>query len=273
MCGIIAVMRRTSSRQPPASGDLRVGMHQGEAALAQAAAAERSISAHIARAYENLVAVDRLLRGVPGVRCLLGDPELMDDLDAGAGRLADVVRQLELSVDVGSRQLFEDDVEDVNARLLKLKDAVWAIRMDRVAHARAVSALAGRDASAAAVEGFSSVELALSALNRLEVRGRDSAGLHLLVRDHGLALRDPVLSEELKRRSDPIFRNRAVFTRSGHLCFVYKVAREVGELGDNTRHLRDAIGNDDLLRRALESGSAKLSVLGHTRWASVGFVE
>jgi glucosamine--fructose-6-phosphate aminotransferase (isomerizing) len=272
MCGIIAVMRRASSRQPPASGDLRVGMQQGEAALAQAAAAERSISAHIERAYEDLVAVDRLLRGVPGVRCLLGDPELMDDLDAGAGRLADVVGQLELSVDVGSRQLFEDDVEDVNARLLKLKDAVWAIRMDRVAHARAVSALAGRDASAAAVEGFSSVELALSALNRLEVRGRDSAGLHLIVRDHGLALRDPVLSEELKRRSDPIFRNRAVFTRSGHLCFVYKVAREVGELGDNTRHLRDAIGNDDLLRRALESESAKLSVLGHTRWASVGLI-
>ena len=35
------------------------------------------------------------------------------------------------------------------------------------------------------------MQAALSAIDRLEVRGRDSAGLMLLLRDHGLDLTDP----------------------------------------------------------------------------------
>ena len=37
----------------------------------------------------------------------------------------------------------------------------------------------------------------------------------------------------------------------GVLSFVYKAAAEIGELGDNTRVLRDAITNDELLRLAV----------------------
>ena len=209
---------------------------------------------------------------MPGLQCLLRHPDFLDELDVRARGLRNAIEHLELSIDTGSRQLFDDDVEGVNARLLKLKDALWAIGMDRVSHARAVSQIAGSDASAAEVEAFSAIEIALSALNRLEVRGRDSAGLHLLVRDHGLALHDPELSAELDKRADTNFRNRAVRAASGHLSFVYKVAREVGELGYNTRQLRDAIANDELLRRALENDRARITVLGHTRWASVGLI-
>ena len=36
------------------------------------------------------------------------------------------------------------------------------------------------------------------------------------------------------------------------MCFVYKVAAEIGELGDNTAALRDAIRADDVLRAALD---------------------
>ena len=42
--------------------------------------------------------------------------------------------------------------------------------------------------AAAAIEAYTSIQQALSALDRLEVRGRDSAGLHVLVRGHGLDL-------------------------------------------------------------------------------------
>ena len=58
----------------------------------------------------------------------------------------------------------------------------------------------------------------------------------------------------------------------GCLWFVYKAAAEIGELGDNTRALRDAIRADDLLRLAVASDSAVAVVLGHTRWASVGII-
>ena len=81
-----------------------------------------------------------------------------------------------------------------------------------------------------------SVHQALSAVDRLEVRGRDSAGLHLLVRDHGLDLSSPALRAVLEARAaDPLFGSLAVRTPEGHLSLVYKAAAEIGELGDNTR--------------------------------------
>ena len=74
---------------------------------------------------------------------------------------------------------------------MRARDAVWAVGRDRLRAAREVAALAGADPSVAALEAFFSVQVALSAIDRLEVRGRDSAGLHLLVRHHGLDLDEP----------------------------------------------------------------------------------
>jgi len=81
------------------------------------------------------------------------------------------------------------------------------------------------------------------------------------------------VQEQLRQRSDPLFTSGAVRTPEGHLAFVYKAAAEIGELGDNTRALRAAITADDLLRDALAgSPAAEATVLGHTRWASVGII-
>ena len=106
------------------------------------------------------------------------------------------------------------------------------------------------------------------------MRGRDSAGLHVLVRDHGLDLDDASVAAELATRStDPLFQSGSVrVTSTSQLSFVYKAAAEIGELGDNTAVLRDAIRDDDLLRRALANDTAEAVVLGHTRWASVGSI-
>ena len=56
------------------------------------------------------------------------------------------------------------------------------------------------------------------------------------------------------------------------LSFVYKAAAEIGELGDNVRALRSSVQADELLRLALTAPTARVSVLGHTRWASVGII-
>jgi len=117
------------------------------------------------------------------------------------------------------------------------------------------------------------VHQALSALDRLEVRGRDSAGLHLFVSDHGLDLDAPEVAAEIAGRSaDNLFTDSSVRVVDGRLGFVYKVAAEIGELGDNTASLRNSIRQDDLLRKALDNDTAEVVVLGHTRWASVGII-
>ena len=133
--------------------------------------------------------------------------------------------------------------------------------------------MAGRDAGDAALAGFTNIQVVLSALDRLEVRGRDSAGLHLFVWDHGLDLSsEPVRHLLTGRADDELFTSGAVRVVDRVLSFVYKAAAEIGELGDNTRALRAAMTNDRLLHLALASPSARVSVLAHTRWASVGIV-
>ncbi len=166
-----------------------------------------------------------------------------------------------------------DEHERVAAELIDLRDATWAIRHDRLRTAREVEALAGLDSTVAAVSGYLAVQQSLSALDRLEVRGRDSAGLHLFVWNHGLSASDPAVQRMLfERNSDALFQNGSVRVAGQCLGFVYKAAAEIGELGDNTRALRAAISADQLLRLALSQPEARLTVLGHTRWASVGII-
>ncbi|MGH9188369.1 MAG: SIS domain-containing protein, partial [Acidimicrobiales bacterium] len=157
--------------------------------------------------------------------------------------------------------------------LVRLKDATWALQRDRVPTARAVANLAGPATNHEAIAAYTSIQVALSALDRLEVRGRDSAGLHVLVRNHGLDVDSTAVRALLEDRArDSLFRSGAARTPGGHLSLVYKAAAEIGELGDNTRALRQAIAADELLRLSLRGPDAEVVVLGHTRWASVGII-
>ena len=105
------------------------------------------------------------------------------------------------------------------------------------------------------------------------MRGRDSAGIHLFVTGHGLDTDGATVQTMLAGRNENrLFTSGSVRVESGALSFVYKAAAEIGELGDNTRTLRAAIAGDPLLRLALESDTAELAVLAHTRWASVGII-
>ncbi|HVW33207.1 MAG TPA: SIS domain-containing protein, partial [Acidimicrobiia bacterium] len=119
------------------------------------------------------------------------------------------------------------------------------------------------------LEAYWAVHVALSAIDRLGVRGRDSAGVHVLVTGHGLPLDDPEIGA---RSGDPLFRSGSVRLAGEALAFVYKAAAEIGELGDNVRAVRRAIAGDGLLRRALAGPDAEVTVVGHTRWASVGLI-
>ena len=75
-----------------------------------------------------------------------------------------------------------------------------------------------------------------------------------------------------ERGRDPLFQTGAARFAGRALSVVYKAAAEIGELGDNTRVMREAIAADALLRLALSGARAQLAVLGHTRWASVGII-
>ena len=232
--------------------------------------------------------LDASLRGVPGLVCLLGSPETVHHLEREVEAAEALVSRFEAELDAGGPRvmaaLSAQEVEGLNSGLVQLHDALWALGHDRVDAAKSVASLAASLGLAtpstawplspiASLSVLWSVHVAFRSLDRLEVRGRDSAGLHLMLTGHGLDLDAPEVAPLVAGRTDdPLFRSRSVRRAGPCLSFVYKAAAEIGELGDNVVALRSVLGGDQLLARALASPGVEATVLAHTRWASVGLV-
>ncbi len=269
MCGIIAIVRRRTDRRPP---DLeRLLAEVRTASDEMPAAGAPGPPPAITAVADRVAAADRLLRGEAGLAAMIGSPGF-------APAMAEILAEMNLKVEAVEAHLEAKgdeitNLEAINGALVGLKDALWAIERDRLRAAGEVVALGGPDLAGARLAATFSIQQALSNLDRLEVRGRDSAGLHVLVRGHRLELQSEAVRALLADRTgDLLFVDRAVRVVNGHLGFVYKAAAEIGELGDNTAAMREAIAADQLLHRALEADSAEVTVLAHTRWASVGII-
>ncbi|MDQ1394443.1 MAG: hypothetical protein QOF30_3420, partial [Acidimicrobiaceae bacterium] len=278
MCGIIAVLRRRSSRPTPQLASVLARLDLGVARLGDAVA---GFDGSEGRSHEELAAiaglleqVDRELRGPPGLACLIGhrgdgpgfEEHGYDQVEVRGLVLAAMADHLEETLDTGKVLWSPEYLEAVNEVLVRLRDVIWAIGRDRPDTAREVLGLARLSLDgdgqlpAPARDALWSVQVALSALDRLEVRGRDSAGLHLLVTGHGIDLQRPEIQAMLgARANDPLFTSMALRTPLGHLSLVYKAAAEIGELGDNTRALRAAITSDPLLHLALADPDAEVT--------------
>jgi glucosamine--fructose-6-phosphate aminotransferase (isomerizing) len=260
MCGIIGVISRRPTRPVPTESEIVDVLDRAVAAIDDVVLVTQLVGE-----------VDALLKGLPGVMALVDRPQLvaaitarLDQLDAFA---ADLDRRLEVD------DLAADELERRGAESIAMRDALWNVRNDRLRTAREVGELAGRDAGEGPLAAYLAIQQSFSALDRLEVRGRDSAGIHVFVHDHGLDLTDSGVQAAIRERTqDPTFQSGSVRVVGSVLSFVYKAAAEIGELGDNTRMLRAAVAGDQLLRLAVAAPTARTSVLGHTRWASVGII-
>jgi glutamine---fructose-6-phosphate transaminase (isomerizing) len=260
MCGIVGVLSRPMSRPVPGRDEL---LRLLDGALGQRDDVEVATG--------TLKRLDALLRGVPGVTALADHPETVAQITSRLDRLDAVADEFDATIEADAPP--PDVLEVLSARSIALRDVLWAIRNDRLRTAREVAGLAGRDAGVGSLAGYLAVQQAFAALDRLEVRGRDSAGIHVFVSEHGLDLDDPSVTTTIAGRArDLTYQSGSVRVAGDVLSFVYKRAAEIGELGDNTRALRAAVAADDLLRRALAAPSARTAVLGHTRWASVGII-
>ena len=270
MCGIIAVLRRRSDRLPPTPTSSAAGL--AAAVVDRSAGGLTSVAA--------LVAAAGRARGAPNA-CSGACPASVACSPAPTSPPPSTAPP----TGCGARRRHRGELDDgvlVGASSSRRRTPPSSASRTRPGRSSATaSAPPASSASSpapapapAAVEAYTSIQVALSALDRLEVRGRDSAGLHLLVRE-------PRPRPRVVGRRAPSSATGGATTCSaaapsarptGMLSLVYKAAAEIGELGDNTRALRAAIAGDELLRAALRSPDAEVTVLGHTRWASVGII-
>jgi glucosamine--fructose-6-phosphate aminotransferase (isomerizing) len=207
-------------------------------------------------------------------------------------RLTDLSEKLEAVVDSEERnrvrrigRLVAEECEAVTQRVTELRDILWSLRNEVIENIKKITAL-GRfdqyDPTPPSVRLLKEINLIFNNLDRLEVRGRDSAGLSLLFWMDEIAFsrflqvlkRASLLGEWEERQRSPVLMNRSITTHrqnaSVSAVFTYKVAAEVGNLGDNVQFLRNQVRDDLLLQHCLRCTYTHHSAVAHTRWASVG---
>ncbi|WP_423915828.1 SIS domain-containing protein [Candidatus Poriferisodalis sp.] len=290
MCGIVAVIGRRDDRDALEASAVVPLLYDAAALLAavttgdaSAAGADgRDLAEQLEAGAVLLREADEALRSLPGVRLLVDDAKCVLDIEAALATVDAHITEIDGAVDAGevlSEAQNEPDgeldrIERINAALGELKDHAFALRRDRLRMARELVGLWGGTPPPTAIGGLWSIQVALSALDRLEVRGRDSAGLQVFVRGARLDAdaEGATASSHSVRLADPLFGTGAVRNTPDGLAFVYKTASEIGELGDNTSALRSQIRQDSLLRWTLCVDGAEVVVVSHTRWASIGIV-
>ena len=269
MCGIVAALPAYQSlASEDAASVLPVLPGPPLAAaqlLQQPAAAEKALRDLLGEAEWALQALSTETAGVE----LLRDGPARQELATACSALMDWAAELDRLLDTpGSLGWDADSVETVQGVLGQLTDRLYSVLHDRVEVAESARALHPGQATPRCALSYLAVETVLQTVNRLEVRGRDSAGVSIWVRldDADRA----ALPGSLTGRADPLLRNRSVVVTAHGACFVYKHAAIVGKLGDNGAALRRALRDDADLHALLALPSATVTVLAHTRWASVG---
>lgn len=219
--------------------------------------------------------------------------------DKSQNELASVARRLSNVVDSESRYLTDyighldsEEVDILISRIDNLKDITWCIDSEIVANIKKIKKLledVNEDPNVTMVSIFKQINSVLNSIDRLEVRGRDSAGISMMFVLDGIeydrfikALEKMNLIDQLTERSaQDVLVNSSIninHTRDENnkknvtLALTYKVAAEVGHLGDNIRFIRKEIKNDKILQKLVSFPHKYFTISAHTRWASVGAI-
>ncbi|MBI5570320.1 MAG: SIS domain-containing protein [Desulfomonile tiedjei] len=211
---------------------------------------------------------------------LVDDPETLAKVDRLSHILAHLTERIATVIaEHGRTDLLELLAEDS-------RDCHWQLEQEVLGNVHRTTrllplTLSASDATRSRHFLAWSIELVMENLDRLEVRGRDSAGISIqCVLPASTA--PPVPPESgSSLRCYPGEKGENTVERQMHLgqsadgapvyTFVHKVANLVGRLGDNTAALRESIRDDPFL---WEIGATieSISIAAHTRWASNGII-
>ncbi|BBO89344.1 SIS domain-containing protein [Desulfosarcina ovata] len=240
---------------------------------------------------ELLTAIRRLKQERPFLT-LFKNPATQTRMADLGSRLSALLKREQAVLADQAGSLESATVEVVSSHIEILKDMIWCLNVELAANIGRVAGL--MDGSAdhgpdSRITLFRQINAVLNSIDRLEVRGRDSAGisiLFILPAEAYNALEetfaDQSLGESFARRmqrdvlsNTSISCNRTTDADGNPivaLTVVYKVAAEIGSLGDNIRFLRRQIREDEIFQRISASAHTFHSVSCHTRWASIGAI-
>jgi len=234
----------------------------------------------------------RALKKIDIFQAIYNNRDYQKQLTALSSNLTTIIKDESETLYQAMGRLSADDVEIISNRIETLKDAVWILNADLIENINKINSLSNERNSAintSALTTLKNINSVLNSIDRLEVRGRDSAGISLLFTinsdtyDHFKTLIDQQgLQNEVKIRIDPeVLRNRSITVKTSagsdagkkvSIAFTYKIAAEIGRLGDNIAFIRQQISEDDVLHQLIALPHDYHTVSAHTRWASVGAI-
>ncbi len=184
------------------------------------------------------------------------------------------------------------DVEIISQSIEKLKDIEWCLKKEISNNITAIKDFAiniETSGNIRKLKVFKRLNAVLNSIDRLEIRGRDSAGISLFFtftkdefENFKKSLIKSGLSERLKQRTNhKVLSNNSITINDSFgennehyitISIVYKFAAEIGALGDNISFIRSQVKNDLVLHLLTNYKFIANSISAHTRWASVGEV-
>ncbi len=179
---------------------------------------------------------------------------------------------------------FEEN-EIIIKRITLLKDIHWCLKEEIIKNLEKIEGLStvtDRDIPQLVFDQLKNINTLFNNLDRLEVRGRDSAGISVITivekKDYLLFERESkrrsLLNEFSARQKEKILVNQGINVNGVNgnvsVIFTYKIAAQVGHLGDNVKFLRKQIHDDSIFQFLITFPSINQTAVFHTRWASVG---
>ncbi len=223
---------------------------------------------------------------------LYSDSDDQAHLENLAKRLSGIIEAEEQMLADHVGRMPQQSVELMTRRIERLKDITWCISnevLNNISQIKNICRGLSQPPKPQAIGVFKKINAVLNSIDRLEVRGRDSAGISLLFimkttefDNFEKTLKQANIYSRMEDRchQDTLVNQGISIHRQqggeGHaqiaVSMVYKVANVIGSLGDNIAFLRRQIANDPILQTLLACSFEFDTVSAHTRWASVGAI-
>jgi glucosamine--fructose-6-phosphate aminotransferase (isomerizing) len=242
--------------------------------------------------------IDKLWRDVQILKTdtqffsIFSDEKVQKYLEQLTNRLGTIIKA---ETDLLAEQmghLSAERVDRISHRLEKVKDLNWRLDTDILSNTKKIRDLlvnSPEPPSLSSVSIFKKLNAVLNSIDRLEVRGRDSAGMSIMLIfeapefqkfESDLAKADVLDQFKERCEPDPLINagiNCRPSTKSDGkkqvaVAVTYKTALEIGSLGDNVQYLRHQIAEDPVFQIMATIPSSFETVSAHTRWASVGAI-
>ncbi|MCK5350524.1 MAG: glutamine--fructose-6-phosphate aminotransferase, partial [Desulfobacula sp.] len=231
---------------------------------------------------------------------ILSDQSQENRIKKTAKNLSDIVKTEKSNFKQKMANLSHKNVKIISGRIEKLEDSFWCLEkevLSNIGKIKNLSILSSESKNNESIKIFKEINAVLNSLDRLEVRGRDSAGISLVFtftknefENFRASLLEEGLADRLKQRTNnKVLKNNCItihdsfpseeelfenkYIKDKHLVtisMVYKTASEIGALGDNIKFIRTQVKNDRLLYLISCHNFIFHTISSHTRWASVG---